>query len=121
MLEALQNYYFALGEPNKSCMLTVRNIILAQDTRVWETFKYGMPCFMFKKKAFCYLWTDKKTQNPYLLFVEGNLLDAVELEQGNRAKMKVFTLDPNMDLPIRRIEVILNQALDLYKKGIVRS
>jgi hypothetical protein len=31
-----------------------------------------MPCFCYQRKAFCYLWTDKKTANPYILIAEGN-------------------------------------------------
>lgn len=60
MQEVLQNYYLAQAEPNKSCLLTLRDIVLEQDACVSELLKYGMPCFTYKKKAFCYLWIDKK-------------------------------------------------------------
>lgn len=120
MSEHLQNYYLQKEEPNKSCLLALRSIILNQDTNVTETQKYGMPCFCYKKKMFCYLWTDKKTDEPYLLMVEGNLLNHPELKEGDRKRMKIFSVNPNQDLPIKTIEGILQNALDLYRNGTIK-
>ncbi|WP_240491734.1 DUF1801 domain-containing protein, partial [Flavivirga aquatica] len=69
------NFYLDKDEPNKSCLLTLRNIIINQDKNITETKKYGMPCFCYKTKTFCYLWIDKKTDEPYILFVEGQYID----------------------------------------------
>lgn len=113
------NFYLNQEEPNKSCLLALRQIILEQDAAVTETRKYGMPCFCYQKKMFCYLWTDKKTKEPYILFVEGKLLDHPKLEQGNRSRMKIFRIAPNKDLPLETIELLLTQALDLYKNGTI--
>ncbi|WP_250434205.1 DUF1801 domain-containing protein [Hanstruepera flava] len=113
------SFYFKQEESNKSCLLTLRDIILKQDENVTETTKYGMPCFCYKTKMFAYLWTDKKTGEPYILFVEGNHLDFPELESGNRSRMKIFRINPKSDLPIKTINALLNAALDLYRKGII--
>ena len=67
-MEQLDNYYLKKEEPNKSCLLALRNIILKQDINITETQKWGMPCFCYKKKMFCYLWTDKKTDEPPLWY-----------------------------------------------------
>ncbi len=75
MIEQLHDYYLNKEEPNKSCLFALRNIILNQDTNITETQKWGMPCFCYKKKIFCYLWIDKKTDEPYILMVEGKYLD----------------------------------------------
>ena len=120
MLEKLQYYYLNKEEPNKSCLLALRSIILDQDTDITETQKYGMPCFCYKKKMFCYLWTDKKTDKPYVLMVEGNHMHSPELEQGDRTRMKIFRVDPNKDLPINTLEDILQTALDLYRTGVIK-
>ena len=120
MGEELHNYYLNKKEPNKSCLLALRSIILNQDTNVTETQKWGMPCFCYKKKMFCYLWTDKKKDEPYILMVEGKYLDHPELEEGNRSRMKIFRVNPNKDLPIKTIELILHKALDLYRTGIIK-
>jgi hypothetical protein len=120
MVEQLHNYYLNKEEPNKSCLLALRSIILDQDTNVTETQKWGMPCFCYKKKMFCYLWTDKKTDEPYILMVEGKYLDYSELEEGERSRMKIFRVNPNKDLPIKTIENILQKALNLYKNGTIK-
>jgi hypothetical protein len=120
MIQDIYNYYLNKAEPNKSCLLALRSIILDQDKNVTETQKWGMPCFCYKKKMFCYLWTDKETDQPYLLMVEGKYLLHPELEPGKRSRMKIFRVDPNKDLPLNTIENILQQSLDLYRTGIVK-
>ena len=120
MVEQLHNYYLNKEEPNKSCLLALRDIILNQDVDITETQKWGMPCFCYKKKMFCYLWTDKKKDEPYILMVEGKYLDHPELEEGDRSRMKIFSVNPNQDLPIKTINNILQKALDLYKKGTIK-
>lgn len=120
MLTELQNYYLNKKEPNKSCLLALRSIILEQDTNITETQKWGMPCFCYKKKMFCYLWTDKKTDEPYILMVEGKYVDHPKLEQGDRSRMKIFRVNPIEDLPKKTIESILQVALDLYRKEIIK-
>lgn len=120
MLEELHHYYLNKEEPNRSCLLALRTVILAQDAAVLETQKYGMPCFCYKNKAFCYLWTDKNTDEPYILLVEGKYLEHPKLEAGSRARMKILRIDPHKDLPIRVINSILQSALDLYREGGIR-
>lgn len=115
-----ETFYLNQQEPNKSCLLTLRDIILNFDENITETKKYGMPCFCYKNKMFTYLWTDKKTGEPYILFVEGQRLDHPDLETGNRSRMKIFRINPNVDLPLSTINTLLNAALDLYRKGIVK-
>jgi hypothetical protein len=120
MLEKLHNYYLNKNEPNKSCLIALRSIILDQDINITEAQKYGMPCFCYKKKMFCYLWTDKKKDEPYILMVEGKYLDHPKLEVGDRSRMKIFRVNPNKDLPIKTIGSILQKALDLYRKETIQ-
>ncbi len=70
---------------------------------------------------FCYLWVDKKTAEPYLLFVEGEHLTYPNLKSGNRKRMKTFSVNPNIDIPIKTIEKLLNTALDLYRNGVIKT
>lgn len=120
MVQEIHNYYLNKTEPVKSCLLALRSIILQQDDMITETQKYGMPCFCYKKKVFCYLWTDKKTDEPYMLMVEGAYLNHPQLELGNRKRMKIFRVNATKDLPIKTIELILQQALNLYKTGEIK-
>lgn len=121
MLSDLDLFYLNQSEPNRSCMLVLRSLILAQGRHITETMKYGMPCFSYRKKVFCYLWIDKKTHEPYLLMVEGKHLDHPLLEAGTRSRMKIFRVDPRKDLPMTTIDHILQQALDLYKNGVIKT
>lgn len=113
-------FYLEKEEPNKGCLITLRDIILKMDEHITETKKYGMPCFCYKKKMFCYLWTDKKTEEPYVLFVEGQKIEHPKLEAGSRARMKIFRVDPTKDIPKETIELLLNKALDLYRNGVLK-
>lgn len=121
MIRELDNFYLNKEEPNKSCLLALRTIILEQDSNITETQKYGMPCFCYKKKMFCYLWTDKKTDEPYILMVEGKYLDHPELEKGNRSRMKILKVNANKDLAVVTIECILKKALDLYRTDFIQT
>lgn len=79
-----------------------------------------MPFFCYRGKMFCYFWIDKKSGEPYIGFVEGKRLDHPALIKGNRSRMKIMQFDPEKDLPVRAITAVLKQALDLYRKGIIR-
>lgn len=120
MIRELDRYYYSNEEPAQSCLLALRSIILEHDPEVSETRKWSMPCFTYKQKMFCFLWTDKKTNEPYLLMVEGTLLNHTKLEKGDRSRMKILRIKPDADIPVGIIKSILDAALDLYKKGIIK-
>ncbi|WP_245826985.1 DUF1801 domain-containing protein [Reichenbachiella faecimaris] len=94
--------------------MALRTIVLKFDVEIKETKKYGMPCYLYKNKAFCYIWTDKKSGHPYLLIVEGRQIDHPALQQGDRSKMKILPVDPNADLEIEIIQEVLLLAVALY-------
>jgi hypothetical protein len=70
---------------------------------------------------FCYLWIDKKLNEPYLGIVEGGLVNHPLLIQGKRARMKTIQFYANKNLPIKTINIILKQTLDLYRNGIIKT
>ena len=109
------NFYTNKEERLRSCLLALRRIIRNQNTRITETRKWGMPCFCYRNKMFCFLWNDKHTGEPYILMVEGKRLNHPELEAGNRSRMKIFRVDPKADIAIKTIESLLEAALDLYR------
>ncbi len=119
-MDDLTTFYSNKEEPNKSCLITLRNIILEQDKHVTATQKYGMPCFCYKGKMFCYLWIDKKSNEPYILFVEGNKLNHQKLETGNRKRMKILRVNPNKDIEVTTIISLIKSALNLYRNGIIK-
>ena len=112
----LDAFYLNQEEPNQSCLLALRTIILNHDENLNETRKYGMPCFCYGTKMFCYLWINKKTRWPYILMVDGKNLHHPALVAGNRAKMKVFNIDPTTDLLLHTIKTVLDEGLELYEE-----
>jgi hypothetical protein len=115
MLSPLDEYYAQLDEPFKSCLSYLRKHILSVDNLISEAWKYGMPFFCIKGKMFCYLWIHKKYHKPYLGIVEGKKIADPDLIQEKRARMKILLLDPEKNLPIKKIDGILQKALALYK------
>ena len=84
------DFYLKEREPNKSCLMAMHDVILNQDHRLSEMLKYRMPCFIFESKVLCYLWVDKKSNKPYILFVDGHMISNHLLEKGNRKRMKIL-------------------------------
>ena len=119
MLSDIDHFYLQKEEPVKSCLIALREIILKQDPEIRVAWKYGMPFFCYKGKMFCYLWVHKTIKQPYIGFVEGKYLNHPKLLIEKRARMKIFLCDPEKDLPVKTIETILKQSLDLYRKGAV--
>jgi len=119
-MKALDNFYQNQQEPMKSCLLALSAIILQQDKEISATWKYGAPFFCYRGKMFCYLWIHKKHQQPYIGIVEGKHIDHPDLVAENRSRMKIMLFDPAKDLPIKTIETILQQALNLYKTRVIK-
>lgn len=108
-------FYHSKEGPIGDCLSALRSLILGHHESISETVKYGMPCFCLSKKPLCYLWTDKHNGLPYILFVDGNQMDHPSLEQGKRAKMKVFHVTPQEDLSIEVIATLLDMAIEIKK------
>ncbi len=114
MTTPLENFYANLDEPLQSCFLALRSIILAIDKGITPEWKYKIPFFYYKKKMFCYIWTDKKTKEPYIGVVKGLAIKHPKLELGNRKLIPILKLKANEDLPLETINEILNKAIQLY-------
>ncbi|MCD8031052.1 MAG: DUF1801 domain-containing protein [Bacteroides sp.] len=114
MKEDPDQFYLSLPEPQRGTLLALRSILLSYDKDISETRKYGMPCFLYKRKILCYLWTDRKTEELYILMAEGRHLTHLALEQGSRARMKILRIDPGADIPVDAIGEVLREAIGLY-------
>lgn len=115
MLTDHDNYYHKQEEPFKSCLLALKDIILGLDSEITPEWKYGLPFFYYKKKMFCYFWKDKKTQEPYIGVCRGYEIEHPLLEKGDRKRIKILRINPNADIDIKTLKVVLNQAMKLYK------
>lgn len=119
-MNALDNFYEQQEEPIKGCMLALRSIILKQDSNISVAWKYSMPFFCYKGKMFCYLWMHKKMNQPYIGIVEGRYFDEPFFIQEKRSRMKIMLIDPDKNIPVKRVEDVLQKALNLYRDGIVK-
>ena len=75
---------------------------------------------VIKEKCFVICGFIKKYQLPYIGIVEGKKFDHPDLIIEKRSRMKIMLFDPNKDLPIKTIEAILQQAINLYKTGKIK-
>jgi Domain of unknown function (DU1801) len=115
MLRPIDNYFLQKEEPFKSCLQFLRQHILKSGTDITEKWSYGMPFFYYKGKRFCYLWIHKEYRKPYIGIVDGMMIDHPDLIVENRARMKILLLDPDKNIPVRKINTILKEVLALYK------
>jgi len=83
-MRELDSFYADQEEPNKSCLLALKSIILEYNENITSRWYYRLPCFMYKKQIFCYLWIDKKTQFPYIAIGKGVKIKHPDLIQGKR-------------------------------------
>ncbi|WKN44774.1 DUF1801 domain-containing protein [Tunicatimonas pelagia] len=109
-MKMLDEYYENQLEPNRSCLLTLREIILNYDSQISEVWKYQTPFFFLSGKMLCYLSVDRRSRQPYVGMVEGRYLDHPALESGGRKRIKVLTVNPRKDIPISTLREILGQA-----------
>jgi Domain of unknown function (DU1801) len=120
-MKELDNFYLQQKEPFKSCLLALRDIILSKDKEITAAWKYSMPFFCYKGKMICYLWLHKKLGQPYIGIVEGKRLAHPDLIIEKRSRMKIMLFDPNKDLPVRKLNSILKEVLNLYKSGVIKT
>lgn len=113
-LRAIDQYYEHEKEPNRSCLMALRDFILSLDEGISHEWKYQMPMFVYKKKMLCYIRTAQKTARPYIGIVKGSEIEHPLLLQGNRKKMKIMEISPDQDLPVGIIKEIIDWALLLY-------
>ena len=113
-MRPIDQYFSNQPEPNKSALAFLRGHILGLDTRLTEEWKYGMPMYCLSGKMFCYLWVHKKYGQPYIGIVEGHRLNHPDLLQEKRARMKILLVDAEQDIPAKKIDDILREALELY-------
>ena len=115
MLRPIDNYFLQKEEPSRSCLQFLREYILKLDPNITEAWRYGMPFYLYKGKRFCYLWIHKKYQQPYLGIVDGNKINHPDLIIEKRARMKILLVDASKNIPVRKINKILKDVLDLYR------
>ncbi|MFT3704530.1 MAG: DUF1801 domain-containing protein [Agriterribacter sp.] len=113
MLRPIDQYFLQKDEPVKSCLQFLRNHILSINPQLTEAWKYGMPFYCYHQKMFCYLWVHKKYLQPYIGLVDGAKINHPDLIQEKRSRMKILLIDPAKNIPVKKINAILEEALAL--------
>jgi Domain of unknown function (DU1801) len=116
VMKEIDQYFESHEEPVKGCLSALRKMILHHNKNITEVWRYRMPFYQYDGKRFCYLWYDKKRKVPYLGIVNGTAFNDPDLLQENRSRMKVFLIDPNKDIPIKRVNEILKRAVEYIGK-----
>jgi hypothetical protein len=118
MLLPLDQFYLEQDEPLKSSFIALRDIILQHDKDITSAWKFNMPFFLYKGKMFCYIWTHKKLQQPFIGFSEGKLMEHPGLTFENRSRIKIMILDAGKVLPVNTIKQVLDMAIELVKRDL---
>lgn len=111
-MRELDLFYLNKEEPIRSCLLGLRDIILAVDKEITPEWKYQLPFFYYKSKMLCYLWIHKKYKQPYIGFVDGSLLHDEDLLREKRARMKILLVNADEDLPVEKIVQLLKTSIN---------
>ncbi|MDO9000792.1 MAG: DUF1801 domain-containing protein [Bacteroidota bacterium] len=116
MLNHLDNYFFSLEEPHRSCLLFLRQFILNYSNQLSEQWKFNTPFYYYNNKWFCYISYHKKTKLIYIGFVQGYKIKHSKLLSEGRKQVKVFYIDPEKDIDVKNLNAIFKKACSLYKK-----
>ena len=114
MLSESNTWFLQQDEAVRDSLLFLREQILNQNKDITEKWRYGMPFYFYKGKRFCYLWVHKKLRQPYVGFVDGNLLHDAALISENRSRMKIFLIDPTKTIPVKKLNALLKSAMAIY-------
>lgn len=106
-------FFLQKDEPVKSCLLFLRDHILAYNKDITEAWKYNMPFYFYKGDRFCYLWVNKKTQQPYIGFTDGKRMEHPQLIAEDRSRMKIVLINTDEDIPVDTIDEVIKMALDI--------
>ncbi|MDI1355255.1 MAG: DUF1801 domain-containing protein [bacterium] len=111
MLKAIDNYYFALPEPQQSCLLFLRHFLLEHSPNISEHYKFSTAFFYFKTEHLCYFSVSKSTGKTYIGFVQGYRFSHPKLLSEGRKQIKVLYLDPSKDVDVKTLKEVLKLAL----------
>lgn len=114
MQEQIDNYFYSLNEPQKSCLLFLRRFILDYSDKITESRKFNTPFYYYNKKWLAFISYDPKTNVIYIAFVKGNLMKHPKLVSEGRKQQKIFYVDPSKDVDIKSLKAILQEASKLY-------
>jgi hypothetical protein len=94
-------------------LFALRQIILECDPNITPEWKYRLPFFYIKGKMRCYLWKDKKTQQPYIGSMNSKEMNHPKIDLGTIKKVMVYAIDIEKDLSKVEIEKLIQLSTSL--------
>lgn len=113
-MSVFDDFFEKLEEPNKSTFLYLKEFIKNYHPDIQLYFKWKLPYLYYKEKPLCYIWKNKKTNEPYLGFAKGVQMIHPSLIKGDRTTIKILPIPTNKDINIELIAEVLEEALKLY-------
>jgi hypothetical protein len=113
MYSGVDNYFITLDEPHRSCLLYLRNFILQFSDKITEERKNNTPFYYVNGKWFAHISYHPKTKEIHVSFVDGNKIEHPKLVSEGRKKMKIFYIDPSVDIDIKSLNTIMKMAISL--------
>ncbi len=119
-INPIEDFFDNLVEPDKSCLLYIRHLILNHSEAFSEHWKWGGVFYYYKKKMLCYFWFDKKTKQPYLSFGEGQYIHHPQLKSEGRKRFKLYFINTNDDVDVDTINFLLDESIkSMQERGVV--
>jgi hypothetical protein len=110
-----ENYFFSLREPERSCLLYLREFILSANPDITESWKNHTPFYYYRKKWILFISYDPKDRSIYLSFVDGAKMKHSALISEGRKKMRILRIDASADIDTRILRELMRQAVELKK------
>jgi hypothetical protein len=112
-MQATHNFFHTLNEPYQSCLLFLRNFILESSGNISESWKFHTPFYYYRKKWIAFISYHPKTKIIYIAFVDGAKIFHPSLISEGRKKMKIIYIDPEKDIDVKALKVIIKEAISL--------
>ncbi|MGY5351381.1 DUF1801 domain-containing protein [Wenyingzhuangia sp. IMCC45533] len=110
----IDDFFEKLEEPNQSVFLFLKNFISDYHPEIRVYFKWRLPYLYYKEKPLCYIWKEKVSNEPYLGFAKGHLMNHPKLISGKRTTIKILRVPSHQNIDVKTIAEILDEALQLY-------
>lgn len=108
------HYYFKQPEPFQSCLLALKEIILAHDPQITHGRMFQIPFFFYRDKKLAFLWINRKKL--LLGFVEDMKIQKAVAGTRRKNKYETMEIDPEMDIPVKTIAKKLDALIRKYDK-----
>lgn len=112
---SVDHYFESLAEPERSCLLFLRQFILNYSDTITEKRKFNTPFYYVNGKWMCFISYHPKLKEIYISFVDGFKMLHPQLVSEGRKKMKIFRVDASEDLDVKGLADILSLAIQLKK------